>query len=338
MNILEICSAPKIGGGEVHVAQLVAALRKRGHRVSLAGRRGGPLDCDYALGFGPTGALGAIYNLRRIVREGQFDVVHAHLARDYPIASAALLTNRAARLVLTRHLVHPVRRSPLYGRVDGWIATTPQIAGTLAHLRPRRLEVIPNWVDTARFPYRDTAFHDPVRVGLLGEIVPHKGHDEAISMISELGSAYRLLVAGTGEDAYIRKLGERARALPVAFPGFVDAREFLARIDILILPSWEEAFGIVLLEAMASGVNVVATAAGGPPGILDLGHAGLLVPPRDSGALAAAIRQLAADPGLAARLRRAAHERVRQHYEISKVVPRIEAYLDQIVGGPDPAA
>lgn len=338
MNILEVCSAPKIGGGEIHVTQLVSALRKRGHRVSLAGRQESPLDCDYTLSHGPTGPLGATHQLRRIVREGQFDVVHAHRGRDYPIASAALLGNRACRLVLTRHLVHRVRRTPLYRRVDGWIATTPQIAGTLAHLRPRRLEVIPNWVDTARFPYRDAVYHDPVRIGLLGEIVSHKGHHEAIRTIRDLGSGFLLLVAGTGEDAYIRDLRERARDLPVEFPGFVDAAEFLAGIDILILPSWEEAFGIVLLEAMASGVNVVATAVGGPPGILDLGRAGLLVPPRDSGALAAAIRQLATDPGLAARLREEAHERVRHHYETSLVLPRIEAYLDEIVGAPDPAA
>jgi glycosyltransferase involved in cell wall biosynthesis len=338
MNILEICSASKIGGGEVHVAQLVAAMRRRGHRVSLVGRQESPLECDRTLKFGPTGALGAIYRLRQVVREGDFDIVHAHLARDYPIASAALLADKACRLVLTRHLAHRVRRTPLYRRVDGWIAATPQIAGTLAHLRPRRLEVIPNWVDQTRFPYRDAAFHDPVRIGLLGEIAPHKGHDEAIRMLRNLGSGFRLLVAGTGEDAYVSALGERTRDLPVAFPGFVDAAEFLGRIDILILPSWEEPFGIVLLEAMASGVNVIATEAGGPPEILDHGQAGLLVPPRSPEALAAAIRHLATDPDLAARLRRAAHERVRQHYEISRVVPRMEAYLDEIVNHPDPAA
>lgn len=330
MNILEISSAPKIGGGEVHLTQLVETLRTRGHRVSLAGREGSPLDCDFTMSFGPTGSIGAIRQLRRILRDGRFDLVHAHLARDYPIAAGALLTSPTCRLILTRHLVHRVRQTPLYRRVDGWIATTPQIAATLDHLRPRRVRVIPNWVDSSRFPYRDEAFHDPVRIGLLGEIVPHKGHDEAIRMIEQLGSGFRLLVAGEGDDAYVAALAERARELAVDFPGFVDAAEFLSDIDILILPSWEEAFGIVLLEAMASGVNVIATRAGGPPGILEEGKAGLLVPPRDPPALAAAVRRLADDPDLAARLRGRAAARVSEHYEISKVIPQIEAFFREI--------
>jgi glycosyltransferase involved in cell wall biosynthesis len=167
---------------------------------------------------------------------------------------------------------------------------------------------------------------DPIVIGLLGQVSPHKGHDDAIDMIERLGAGFRLLIGGTGNDDYVATLRARARALPVEFAGFVQTREFLERIDVLILPSWEEPFGIVVVEAMAAGVNVVATDAGGPPEILDFGKAGVLVPPRNPDALATAIRALTGDPGRSALLRRHARNRAVERYDISQVVPRIEQF------------
>jgi glycosyltransferase involved in cell wall biosynthesis len=88
-------------------------------------------------------------------------------------------------------------------------------------------------------------------------------------------------------------------------------------VDILILPSWEEPFGIVLLEAMASGIPVIATDRGGPAEILQSG----LVPPRDSSALANAIR--ATRPG---EFIKEARERVEQNFDMRKVVAMIEDF------------
>ena len=168
---------------------------------------------------------------------------------------------------------------------------------------------------------------------MLGQVSPHKGHDDAIAAIRELGQGYRLLVAGRGLPDFEQSLKEKALGLPVEFVGFVKPAEFLPQIDILILPSWEEPFGIVVVEAMAAGVNVIATNTGGPPEILDHGRAGLLVPPRDPSALAGAARRLVSDDKLRQDLREHAVERIRTRYDISLTVPRIEEFYFQL-GGP----
>lgn len=319
-----------MGGGEVHVKELTGALRDRGHDVSVAGRGEGPLEPDYRLPFLNSADVYSALRLRRIIRRETFDIVHAHVARDYPIVACALWGMDNPKLVLTRQLIFPVRGNPIYRRVDGWIVTTDQILRSIDHLRPGATKIVPNWVDTRRFEYQEQPFRKPVVLGLLGQVSPHKGHDDALEALRRLGSGYRLLVAGSGEVAYVDSLRAAAGDLRVEFAGFVRPEEFLPRIDILLVPSWEEPFGIVVVEAMAAGVNVIATDAGGPPEILDWGKAGVLVPPRDPEALARAVERLAADEGLYGELRRRAHERVTGRYDISLAVPRIEEFYQML--------
>ena len=330
MNVLQVCSADVLGGGEVHVIELSAKLREHGHRVAIAGRHGGPLEPDYELPFLNAIDLYTAFRLRRIVAGEQFDVVHAHVARDYPIVAAALAGIRGPRLVLTRQLIFRVKPHPFYSRVDGWIVTTNQILESIQHLSPKAATIVPNWVDSGQIPYQPAPIRRPVALGLLGQVSPHKGHDDAITAIGELGDGYRLLVAGRGLPDYERTIKEKAHGLRVEFLGFVKPAEFLPQIDILILPSWEEPFGIVVLEAMAAGVSVIATDAGGPPEILDHGRAGVLVQPRDPSSLVDAVRQLASDDALRHQLRERAVERIRTHYDINLTVPRIEEFYAQL--------
>jgi len=333
MKILQVCSASTLGGGEVHVLQLVEELRSRGHQVRVAGRTGSPVQPAFALPFRNGADLSSILRLRKIIREGAFDIVHAHVARDYPVAAAAMVGLPAPRLVITRQLIHRVKRHPLYCRVDGWIATTDQIARSLSHLTPRELRIIPNWVRSSAFRFRpQPAGRDPKILGLLGQVSPLKGHDDAIRMIRQLGSGFRLVFGGVGKEEYVTGLRARARDLPVEFAGFVDPAGFLERLDILILPSWEEPFGIVLLEAMAAGVNVIATNQGGPPEILDYGNAGILVAPRDPEGMAGAVRTLVSDSELALRLRTEARKRAVEVYDIKVVVPRVEDFYGNLLG------
>src|SRR5215471_12011513 len=201
MRILQVNSARKLGGGETHVLQLTAALRNRGHEVVLAGRNDGPLNPNV-----PITAL----RLRSLLKHQSFDIVHAHVARDYPIVAAAAWGIRGVKAVFTRHFLYPVRRNFLYKRVDGWIATTAEILETLKPLRPKRSAVIPNWVDTEKFAYRPHPPHNPVRIGLIGQISPHKGHDDAVEAIRHLGHGFQLVIAGEGDEPYVAELKGRS--------------------------------------------------------------------------------------------------------------------------------
>lgn len=322
MRILQISSPRQLGGGETHVIELTAALRKRGHEVHLAGRSGSAVKPTLQFPFLNALDLFTVLSLRRALKRWKFDVIHAHVARDYPLTAAAAW-GLPGKLVFTRHLLHPVRSNPLYSRVDGWIAPTRQIRESLAPLQPRTVAVIPNWVDLERFPFRPHTPHFPIMLGLLGQISPHKGHDDAISAVAKLGEGFRLIVAGKGSARYQRHLKKSARGLPVEFRGFVGLPDFFSTIDVLLAPSWEEPFGLVLLEAMAAGVPVISTAAGGPLDILRSGEHGILVPPKNPEALAAAVRSIEPQRD---RLVRAARERVETEFSIESVTPRVEAF------------
>ena len=321
MRILQVSSPLQLGGGETHVIELTQALRQRGHDVVVAGRPGGAVQPDVELPFRNAIDLGTIRRLRELIQEKSFDIVHAHVARDYPLVLAAA-RKLSPKVVLTRHLLYPVRSNFLYKRVDGWIAPTTQILNTLGRLKPRASAVIPNWVDLEKFPFRPHALHKPLKLGLLGQIAPHKGHDDAIEAMRRLQSNYVLVIAGKGEEAYVSELRAKSAGLPVDFVGFVSLPEFFDAIDVLLVPSWEEPFGIVVLEGMASGIPVIATAAGGPLDIIQSGTNGILIPPRDPNALVNAILSI---PEARENLIRAARQRV-QDFDIRSIVPRIESF------------
>jgi len=119
-------------------------------------------------------------------------------------------------------------------------------------------------------------------------------------------------------ERYAARLGLGGR---VVFTGVrQDVPAVLAEAAVSALPSLSEGLSNVLLESMAGGVPVVATAVGGNPEVIEDGVTGLLVPPRDAGALARGICLLLEDRVLAARLGRAGRQRVAQHFSLARMV------------------
>jgi glycosyltransferase involved in cell wall biosynthesis len=321
MRILQVSSPLQLGGGEIHVIELTRALRELGHQVVVAGRPGSAVRPEVAFPFRNALDVSTVLSLRALIKDQRFHIVHAHVARDYPLVLGAA-RNLPPKVVLTRHLLHPVKSSFLYKRVNGWIAPTQQILKTLTRLKPRASAVIPNWVDLERFPFRPHKLHRPLTLGLLGQISPHKGHDDAVEAMRLLGPGYRLLIAGKGDEKYVSILRNKSADLPIDFPGFVSLPEFFDTIDILLVPSWEEPFGLVVLEGMASGIPVIAIASGGPLEIIRSGVNGILVPPRDPKSLAAAVASISAQRES---IIPAARERA-QDFDIRKIVPLVEKF------------
>jgi glycogen(starch) synthase len=137
----------------------------------------------------------------------------------------------------------------------------------------------------------------------VGSLVPEKGPQVLLAAFREAlreRPDLSLSFAGDGPRAYVAELRATAAGMPVRFLGRLD-RAAVTRAyrehDALVLPSiWDEPFAVVPLEAMALGLPVIATAAGGTPEAVEDGTTGLLVPPSDPAALAAAMRRLTADP------------------------------------------
>jgi glycosyltransferase involved in cell wall biosynthesis len=103
-----------------------------------------------------------------------------------------------------------------------------------------------------------------------------------------------------------------------------DVAEILKALDIFVLPSYKEAFGISLLEAMAMRVPIVATNSGGVPEILDYGDCAILVPPQEAKSLAEGIKKYLRDPDLAQKKALCARQKVEREYDLNLVLDKIQ--------------
>jgi glycosyltransferase involved in cell wall biosynthesis len=197
-------------------------------------------------------------------------------------------------------------------------------AAGLAAKVEAKLRVVPNGIE---LPLRPAL--PGTHVLALGRLIPSKGVDVVIEAVSRLPDA-RLVVAGDGPARPALEALARRRGAGVEFSGHV-ARERLpeifARARCLVLAARAgEGFPNVLLEAMASGVPVIATPVAGVSDLVRDGANGLLVPPGDVGALRGAMERLLGDEALRARLSAAGRETA-AGYAWDRVVPRLEAAL-----------
>ena len=189
--------------------------------------------------------------------------------------------------------------------------------------------LVPNGIDCdpyLRHARTPPAPGDALRLVYMGRLAAEKGLEETIEGLAiarERGIAARLVVGGSGpEEARLR---ERVRKLAleaeVSFAGPVNGNKpaLLADSDVLCLPSYSEGLPYALLEAMAAGVVPVVTRVGAIPDVVAEGAQGLFVPPRDAGAIADAIGELAADRERLARMGAACRRRIAAAYSIERV-------------------
>lgn len=192
----------------------------------------------------------------------------------------------------------------------------------------RRLEVVHNGVSSSRLTGDVARLRPEDRSGLLfvGRLAPEKGVDTLLRALALAGGDARLALVGTGpEEAGLRRLADREGVSGrVLFRGSLDpaaVRATMARSAALVLPSRAENFPLVLLEAMASGLPVVATGVGGVPELALNERNALLVPPDDPEALASALGRVLGDPTLRAALA-AAGRRTARDYTWDRVTAR----------------
>ena len=178
-------------------------------------------------------------------------------------------------------------------------------------------------------------------LAVLAQITPWKGQDtavEAVRLLRERGRDVRLLVAGEvkfrrpltryDNDTYLRELQERVRSLgledSVKFTGQCrDAPRMLRAVDFVLVPSWAEPWGRVVIEAMAMGTPVVATGVGGTRELIDDGRDGFLAPPRDAAAWASTVERVMDDSDLRKQVVAAGLLTARRF--------RADTYVDEIV-------
>jgi glycosyltransferase involved in cell wall biosynthesis len=297
------------------------------------------------------GSARIIPRFRRLVREARPDVFHAHL--NWPLGcSVGLLAAAAAGvhgIVATAHLVSDLphgatislQRRVVTRVVDRYIAVSRHVARALErvlHVPAERITTVLNAVASTghqssrpRLTRDDTA--RPVVV-TLARLTAQKGIGVLLRAAAELPDV-SFVIAGEGPErdrleAEARSLGITDR---VEFVGFQrDSAALLASADLFVLPSLNEGLPLALLEAMAAGTPVVATAIGGIDEVVTHGEHGLLVPAGDASALASAIDTLLRGPALATRLASAARVRVREAFSMERKIREVTAVYDAVGG------
>ncbi len=202
--------------------------------------------------------------------------------------------------------------------------------------------VLENGVDLNRFPVtapRARTSSSGPRIGVVANLRPVKDLGVFVRAAAEVGRHHPDATFSIAGEGPLRPALERlARELDLGrrliFAGPVaDVPAFLAGLDIAVLCSRSEGMSNALLEYMAAGKAIVATAVGGNLQLIDPGTHGLLVPPGDPTRLAGAILRVLADPGLAARLGEAARCRVRERYSRQVMVRRFETFYQDLMAG-----
>ncbi len=257
----------------------------------------------------------------------------------------------------------PVERVDLECRVaaqvDAVVATCRDEVDELARMGvpTDHVHVVPCGVDTEHFTPADAGQQPPAlpssgrpRLLAVGRLVERKGFDLAVRALAELPEAELVVVGGPpadrlGDDPEARRLRSLAAELGVEdrllltgqWP-HADLPALYRSADVVLAVPWYEPFGITPLEAAACGRPLVGTAVGGLLDSVEDGVTGLLVPPRDVPALAAAVRRLLEDPETAAAMGARARARAVERFDWSVVAARTEAVLDATARGRAPAS
>ncbi len=207
-------------------------------------------------------------------------------------------------------------------------------ARNLRHLgvKQDRIRIIPHGIDVSLFNQNEEKItRDIVRIVWFGRIERSKGLIVLLRALNLLRSDFQnveLLIGGQVWNArYYRELVDYVRAVNLeeaSFTGFVgDLPSFLHQADIFVLPSLSETFGIVNLEAMASGLPIVASSVGGVPDVVADNETGFLVPPGDPVKLAKKLRLLVTDRDLRRDMGRKGRQRVESLYSIDKMAASV---------------
>jgi glycosyltransferase involved in cell wall biosynthesis len=324
-------------------------LQERAAEIGVPVRRIEPL---------PLGLVGArrVPVLARMLRRQRPDVFHAHMsspvAAKYALA-AAVLARVPAILGTVQVISHfGFDRSTLAQlrllarRVDRYIAVSHDIAATLSGTfgwPAGKIEVIYNAVDLGPLDVEAPpglrerlGAEDRMLVLTAARLSDQKGHDILLEAAADGPNAVFVLAGEGPERTRLEALADRyGVADRVRFLGHrSDIPELLAVCDIFVLPSLYEGSSLAVLEAMAAHRAVISSAIGGTDELIEDGRSGLLVPPGNAGALAAAVQRLLGDGELRASLASRAHERVERDFTRDSMARRVAGvYVEVLAGG-----
>jgi D-inositol-3-phosphate glycosyltransferase len=347
-RIASYCSSPAWGGLEMNVLRMLCWLKERGWDTVFYGNPETRLYQEAIReGFRTSPIVtrlrsGDLVNAWRLARRMRHDNVHwlvVHRSPDYFLgAFARIFSGSRIRLISQQHMhIGGRKKDPyhvwLYRRFDAFVTPVQWLADRVLEktsVPSERIHIIPFGTEIACFtsgrPSREAARNrfglplDQPVLGLIGRLDPKKGQDVAVEALAQLGQSGcrpHLLIIGDqsfneGDEFtdYVHALVDKHGLKDQVhfFPHTPDVAWAYAALDLFLMASKSECYGMVTVEAFLSAVPVIGTNDGGTVDLVHPGQNGLLVEPRNATQLAEAIKSLLDDPELVRRMGQAAHE------------------------------
>ena len=351
MKVLLVDLETEWRGGQNQALLLLKGLRDRGHTAELVTADGSALGVRAGAAGIPVHStsrgyfrVAAAQKIRRLLRSGNFDLVHANEAHAVTAAWMGLWQRRNASrvpFVISRRVGYPIGKSALAQAryraakrivaISRWSAERVLRSGISAD----KVTIVYEGVELpaplsaqrrAEARSRFGVAQDEPLLGCVGALSPDKGQEWLIRALAELRKKFpsaKLLLAGTGPCRERLQTLAREAGLgdAVLFAGFIsDVESVYAALDVFLLPSFFEALSNALMSAMAYAIPSIAFNRGGPAEIIEDGKSGLLVEPANVDALCAAIAKILDDASLASNLGESGRQRIEQRFSAAKMV------------------
>lgn len=324
--LANICPSRSWGGLEINVYRLARWLKDRGHDNILYGFEGSPLYqacADDGLEVRPLNSkskfsdIGWSFKLARMLQKDKVNLVFSHLNNKFLLVTLAkMLSGNSFMVAYDQHMHVGVDKKDffhtwMYSKLDYWMAPVPILGRNViakTKVDPKIIRIIPRGIEMDKFsknqPDKIEArqkFNLPIEAkiaGVIGRIDPLKGQHiliEATKKVHDAGHPIHVAIVGgntlnetTGYDRKLRDMTDELKLNDyVHFLGHQKESEFaFAALDIFCMTTASETYGMVTIEAMASGLPVIGSNDGGTTDLLEHGKTGYLVKPFDSDELA----------------------------------------------------
>jgi L-malate glycosyltransferase len=364
VRILQVTSAKTFGGGERHLIDLCRGLIDRGHEVFVALRPTNewqdkfdflPRENLFYVSLRNSFGVLSASRIAGFVRRKDIQLIHAHVARDYIPASLASALVKNARFVLTRHVLFPLQpfNRIALKNLSKAIAVSSAVEASLKKVFPaNKIATIPNGIEIDHWAAADKQklreefrfFHgipfDAPLIGTIGELIPLKGQRDFVLAANEAAKRFpaaHFVVVGK-DNSLDKSFRRELRRLVKVFgleerflwlDWVEDTAPLLASLDIFVSASHSESFGLAILEAMATGVPVIATETAGAKELL--AGEDVFVPIKDPVALAAKIGDLLEDEERCRRLAEKCQTAAGDRYSLKRMIDETEKLYKTLV-------
>ena len=323
MKILHVITSVEPGGAEHRLLSLASGQVRRGYKVGVAYLKSSERNLEksfttsgvevFSLGLTRYGQIAPVCKLKKLIQNFAPDLVHGHLPPAEVYSRLALVNNSNTPFVISKHNDERFAPIPFANYMARWVAKRASVVICISKAvrdfwREKEViyskqSVVIHYGIGKKTNYKNTVFRkelglcqNHILFGFVGRLVPQKALDnllEGFSLVEQ--NTVKLVIVGSGPlsenlKLMAHRLGIKDR---VVFCGYRnDIPEIMTEIDVLVLGSDYEGFGLVLLEAMSAGTPILATRVSAIPEIVVDGETGLLVPPREPLAMANGIKKL----------------------------------------------